>query len=110
MYGIGNHMADIPVNDFKAAVKILLAGEFFAIIAVAISKSSFAVTLLRLATRPWQRYALWYIIGSVNVVMWLCGLFQYIQCSPVNKLWDLEVSGTCWDPMIQVRYAIFAGC
>lgn len=43
----------------KAAVKILYAGELFAIIAVAISnmKSLFAATLLRLATRPSQQYA-----------------------------------------------------
>ncbi len=109
-YGIGNHMVDILPDDLSTAVKVLYAGEFFAIIAVAISKTSFAVTLLRLSSQAWQRHVLWFIIGSLNLVMWLCALFQYLQCSPVNKLWDFTVPGKCWDPMVQIRYAIFAGC
>jgi len=107
---MGSHMADIAPADFREAVKILYAGELFAIFAVAISKTSFAVTLLRLATQPWQRWGLWYIIGSINLIMGLCGLFQYIQCSPVSKIWDITVPGTCWDPMVTIRYALFAGC
>lgn len=103
------HMADIAPGDFKDAVKILYIGELFAIIAVSISKTSFAVTLLRLSTQPRQRYALWFIIVSINLAMGLCGLFTFVQCSPVSKLWDISVPGSCWEPMIVIRYAIFAG-
>lgn len=103
-------MADIHPDDLSFAIKVLYAGEFFAIIAVATSKTSFAITLLRLSPKPWQRYVLWFIIVSLNLAMWLCAMFQYLQCSPVNKLWDFTVPGKCWDPMVQIHYAMFAGC
>ncbi|KAH8650882.1 hypothetical protein BGZ60DRAFT_436753 [Tricladium varicosporioides] len=108
-YGIGGHIYDVSPGKLKIGVKLLYIGEFFAIIAVAISKTSFAVTLLRLATKHWHMYMIWFIIISLNLVMWFCGLFQFIQCSPVEKLWDLTAPGTCWDPHIQINYAIFAG-
>ncbi|KAH7009008.1 hypothetical protein EDB80DRAFT_683986 [Ilyonectria destructans] len=107
--GIGMHLTDIPTDHLSVAIKLLYIGEFFAILAVAISKTSFAVTLLRLAVRPWHSYVIWFIIVSLNTVMLLCGIFQFVQCSPTEKLWNLNVSGTCWDPRIQINYAIFAG-
>ncbi|KAM5355043.1 hypothetical protein ACJ41O_001689 [Fusarium nematophilum] len=108
-YGIGRHIATIPPTDLVYGIKVLYIGEFFAVIAVAISKTSFVVTLLRLATQRWHRLLLWFIIITVNIVMWLCGLFSFIQCSPVEKLWDLSMEGTCWNPHVTVNFAIFAG-
>lgn len=99
-----------PPENFPKATKLLLAGEVFVISAISISKTSFAVTLLRLTTQDWQRYLLWYIIISLNTIMGLCCIFQYIQCTPVQQLWDASVGGTCWDPYVQIHYSIFAGC
>lgn len=104
------HLTDIPTDHLSVAIKLLYIGEFFAILAVAISKTSFAVTLLRLAVRPWHSYVIWFIIVSLNTIMLLCGIFQFVQCSPTEKLWNLDVSGACWDPRIQINFAIFAGC
>jgi hypothetical protein len=103
-------MSEINPDDLVVALRLLYVGELFAILAVSISKTSFAVTLLRLTTNTWQRYLLWYIIASLNLIMGLCGLFTFIQCSPVDKLWNLSTPGTCWEPTVQIRYAIFAGC
>ncbi|KAH7146106.1 hypothetical protein EDB81DRAFT_842367 [Dactylonectria macrodidyma] len=107
--GIGMHLTDIPPDHLSEAIKLLYVGEFFAIVAVAVSKTSFAVTLLRLAERPWHSYVLWFIIVSLNSIMLLCGIFQFVQCSPTEKLWNLGVPGACWDPRININYAIFAG-
>ncbi|KAH6890675.1 hypothetical protein B0T10DRAFT_596850 [Thelonectria olida] len=109
MYGLGRHIKEIPPEDFKKAIQLLLAGEVFAISAIAISKTSFAITLLRLATKSWQRYLLWYIILSLNIAMGMCCVIQYVQCSPVEVLWDPTVKGKCWDPNVQIHYSIFAG-
>jgi hypothetical protein len=109
-FALGRHIAEVPQDDLEIGLKLMYIGEFFAIIAVTISKTSFAVTLLRLATQAWHTYLLWFVIVTLNVVMWLCGLFEFIQCSPVEKLWDLDVPGTCWDSHIAVNYAIFSGC
>ena len=32
------------------------------------------------------------------------------QCAPVAKLWDPTVSGTCWDPSVEMVIGIVQGC
>ncbi|KAL1890726.1 hypothetical protein Sste5346_008051 [Sporothrix stenoceras] len=108
-YGIGLHINFISSQDLVTALRLLYVGRFIAIIALAISKTSFAVTLLHLAMTAWQRYVLWFIIVSLNVVMWFSALSLFIQCSPIQKAWDLNSTGTCWNPMVQVNIGISAG-
>ncbi|OAA59763.1 hypothetical protein SPI_05961 [Niveomyces insectorum RCEF 264] len=108
-YGIGLHISFISSGDLVTALRLLYVGRFLAVIALAISKTSFAVTLLHLAMTGWQRYALWFIIVSLNIVMWFSALSLFIQCNPVYKAWDLSAAGSCWNPQIQVNIGISAG-
>jgi len=107
--GIGRRRALIPSASLIVALRLLYTGRFFGIIALAISKSSFAVTLLPLARVAWQRAALWFIIISLNLVLWICGFSLFFQCSPARKAWDLNAPGTCWDSRVQVNIGIAAG-
>ncbi|KAK0710755.1 hypothetical protein B0H67DRAFT_539651 [Lasiosphaeris hirsuta] len=108
-YGIGRRRALIPPESLVIALKLLYIGRFFGIIALAISKSSFAVTLLHLARGAWQRGVIWFVIISLNLVMWLCGLSLFFQCMPVQKVWISETPGTCWESRVQVNIGIGAG-
>jgi hypothetical protein len=108
-FGIGQHLSEISPDDLPIGLKLLYIGRFFGIVAVTTSKTSFAVTLLRLAVKSWQRYVVWFIIVTLNVIMWLCAIFLFVQCSPVEKAWLLSVPGTCWDSRITIGYSIFAG-
>ena len=108
-YGIGRHLADIPASDLVTGLELLYIARFFAIIALAASKSSFAVTLLHFVVETWQRYVIWFVIISLNVTMWFCGLSLFVQCSPVRKGWDTTTPGTCWDTHITVDIGTFAG-
>jgi len=90
-------------------LKLLYVGRFFGIIAVSTSKTSFAFTLLRLIVKPWQRFLIIFIVVSLNIIMWLCAAFLFLQCSPVEKAWLLETPGTCWNNRITIGYSIFAG-
>jgi branched-subunit amino acid permease len=66
-FGLGMHIADIPTAHLPDCIMYLYIGEFFAIIGVSLSKTSFAVTLLRLATKPWHTYFLWFSIITINI-------------------------------------------
>ncbi len=57
----------------------------------------------------WQRYIIWFIIASLNLVMWFSALSLFIQCNPIYKAWELDAPGTCWEPAIQVKIGIAAG-
>lgn len=109
-FGLGRRRALITPNNLVQALKLLYVGRFFGIIALAISKTSFAVTLLHLARGKWQRIVVWFIIISLNIVMWTCGFSLFFQCWPVSKAWDLNAPGTCWDSQIQVNISIGASC
>ncbi|KAF2453484.1 hypothetical protein BDY21DRAFT_126629 [Lineolata rhizophorae] len=107
--GIGKHIDDLDESKTSLAIKLLYIGEFFAIIALAVSKTSFAATLLRFALERWRQAFLWFIIISLNAIMLTCAVLPFAQCTPTKKLWEIEVEGTCWDTNITVNFSIFAG-
>ncbi|KAF2266440.1 hypothetical protein CC78DRAFT_147847 [Lojkania enalia] len=108
-WGLGKHSTNIDAADKIPMYKNLFVGEFFALIAIPTSKTSFAVTLLRLVAKNWQKWFIWFVIISMNVVLWLCGILLFIQCKPIEKNWRKDMPGTCWNSDIQDNYSVFAG-
>lgn len=108
-HGLGYHIVDIPDDDLPLALKYLTIAEFFAVLALQISKTSFAVTLLRLAGRSWHNWLLWGIIITLNVVMGFDAIEIFASCTPVAKIWRPLLAGSCWDPRVIIDVSIFAG-
>ncbi|KAF2797311.1 hypothetical protein K505DRAFT_144592 [Melanomma pulvis-pyrius CBS 109.77] len=108
-HGLGYHIVDIPDDDLPIALKYLTIAEFFAVLALQISKTSFAVTLLRLAGRSWHNWLLWGIIITLNVVMGFDAIEIFASCTPVAKIWRPLLAGSCWDPRVIIDVSIFAG-
>ena len=76
---------------------MLLLGNIsgtFAILAAVWSKTSFAVTLLRV-TQGWTKLAVWLAIISMNVAMHLTAVVLWTNCSPVEKAWNFLIEGSC---------------
>ncbi|AEO63047.1 uncharacterized protein THITE_2014679, partial [Thermothielavioides terrestris NRRL 8126] len=108
-FGVGRHLAALSEHEIIWSGKLLYIGEFFAIIAVAVGKTSFAVTLLGLVIERWQTVLLWSVIVSVNGIMWTCATLLLAQCRPTEKLWNFRLEGECWAPHIFVLYSVFSG-
>ncbi|KAB5518095.1 hypothetical protein GE09DRAFT_1066318 [Coniochaeta sp. 2T2.1] len=109
-YGLGTHIFEI--TDFSllpSANKYLFVGEFFGIIGIAIAKTSFCVTLLRLANERWHKLFIWFCIVTVNGFMWPCAITFFVGCTPLAKKWDDSVPGHCIDTLPIVNFAVFAG-
>jgi hypothetical protein len=51
------------------------------------SKTSFALTLVRL-TKGWIRVVIWVIIATMNVFFSLTIVIGFVQCDPVGKIWN----------------------
>jgi hypothetical protein len=88
-------MAKVHHADLVVFNKATSAMGFAIAIATALSKISFAITLLRLS-RDWTRALLHFIIISLSVVLGGNALIIYIHCSPVTHGWDRSIPGTCW--------------
>lgn len=107
--GFGGHIWDFPFQNInQLLIYINVAGSFSPTAAIW-SKTSFAVTLLRF-TEGRTKAFIWFLIIFGNISIGLTGLFLWVQCTPVQKSWDVTVPGTCWAPEVLMKYNIFSGC
>ncbi|KAF5695334.1 integral membrane protein pth11 [Fusarium denticulatum] len=106
--GFGKDQSDV---DPAVVPTIALTGTIFGIFGVlsaSWSKSSFALTLIRLVD-GWMSWFLWFLIISTNIIMDLVIVFSFVKCTPAEKVWHSSLPGTCWNPMVATYYNIFAG-
>ncbi|KAH6673264.1 hypothetical protein B0J14DRAFT_67274 [Halenospora varia] len=103
--GLGKHSWDI--TDWVSYLYVANITGVCSIIAATWSKTSFAVTLLRLST-GWMRRLIWFIIASVNIFLGLSCIFTYVQCKPVRRLWDTSIPGACWPQDVIIKYNSFS--
>ena len=105
--GLGKHVYMVPVENMPSLGVIGNLTGTFSILAATWSKTSFALTLLRLMQGK-LRVLLWLIIITINVLMSLNAVFMWIRCTPVEKTWNPFAPGTCWDSQIYPIYGMFA--
>lgn len=108
--GFGTHMWTISKENLKTINLDTILVATFGIIATTTSKSSFALTLHRIATNVWMKYFLIFVIVSINISMNLVWIFGFAKCTPLKRVWDKSVPGTCWDPKKLVKFQLFAAC
>ncbi|KAK3317516.1 hypothetical protein B0T19DRAFT_405206 [Cercophora scortea] len=108
--GFGMYPCDIDPRNFRAiAIEGQNVGASVGILAVVWSKTSFAITLLRLTEGKLKAFV-WFVIAAMNVVMILEAIIVWVQCTPVSKTWDPSVPGVCWNTHAVNVYGVLAGC
>ncbi len=105
--GLGKHSWDIPPENFVPLARIFNVTATMSIVASIWSKTSFALTILRL-TDGWLRKLVWFLIATTNVAMGMSALINWIHCTPVQKLWDFGVEGSCWPNNVMLHYDVFS--
>ncbi|KAI1272838.1 hypothetical protein F5Y07DRAFT_412140 [Xylaria sp. FL0933] len=93
--GWGQSPYDITPQVWSQILLALLISGLFSILAAAISKTSFALTLLRISS-GWVKWTVWFAIVTTNVFMTLSLIFNWVQCTPVERNWNFSVPGSCW--------------
>ncbi|KAK4144968.1 putative integral membrane protein [Dichotomopilus funicola] len=105
--GFGRPAAQVPFDNYlRTGITSNLSGST-SVAAVAWSKTSFGLTLLRLVNDRRILRAL--LIGMLIVVIVThhCSvMFFWFSCDPPEKTWDPRVEGTCWSPSKFVTYSI----
>ncbi|KAM0276730.1 hypothetical protein ACHAQH_006440 [Verticillium albo-atrum] len=108
-FDLGKHSWNIDQTTFAWLLLHGNLGGSFSIIAAAWSKTSFALTLQRIAAEGWMRWLIWFLIVSMNLVLGGAVLITWVQCTPVEKTWrTVAVEGTCWPQHVHRNYNIFA--
>ncbi|KAK3496028.1 hypothetical protein B0T13DRAFT_529124 [Neurospora crassa] len=99
-----------PTNSIPFLNHYLLLTNFagtFSILAALWSKTSFAITVLRIAQDDWIRFLIIFIMISVNLSLGVAVGLTWGQCDPIPKIWQPFLPGTCIDKSIQIHYNIF---
>ena len=104
--GLGKHNADINPDTFQGVVMYSYIAGFCSILATLWSKTSFAITLLRISN-GWVKVLIWFIIIATNMVFGASATIQWVQCWPVAKLWDPSVLGSCLPSVVVKDYSTF---
>ncbi len=109
--GYGKHTWDVfaqySPEVMTLGFRLVAVAGTFSITAAIWSKTSFAITLLRLTEGKWK-LLLWFIIVSMNIAMGLSALFPWVSCTPIDKAWNMMEPGTCWPGYIITYYDIFS--
>ncbi|KAH8714089.1 hypothetical protein GQ44DRAFT_689115 [Phaeosphaeriaceae sp. PMI808] len=106
-YGYGMQAQDIDPRNMPMLSLVGNILPTFGVAAASLSKTSFAITLLKF-TKGWMKNLIWLIILSMNIVMWLSALFVWISCTPVAKGWHPDLDGACWNQNSLMIYFMFA--
>ncbi|TGJ79559.1 hypothetical protein E0Z10_g9214 [Xylaria hypoxylon] len=106
-YGWGQQPYDIDPDAIPHILLSLLVSGSFSILAAVISKTSFALTLLRISS-GWIKYTVWFAIVTVNIAMGLSLISNWLQCTPVEKNFDFSIPGSCWPKSILIGYNTFS--
>ncbi|KAK4124089.1 hypothetical protein N657DRAFT_376381 [Parathielavia appendiculata] len=106
-WGVGLHYDDMELEKMPVMSLLSYIAGFSTILGAAWSKTSFAVTLLRISEERWTKWLIWFIIISVNVVLGVSATILWISCWPIPKLWYYNMEGTCWPKHIVEQYQTF---
>ncbi|TDZ24740.1 hypothetical protein Cob_v002411 [Colletotrichum orbiculare MAFF 240422] len=106
--GFGKHVFEVNPAHFPAMGLNSQVASTVSIAAAVWSKTSFAMTLLRIESKGWTRYLIWFAIVSMNLFMGLNALAGWVQCAPIEKNWHPDLPGKCWDPKVATYYGVFA--
>lgn len=109
--GLGRHLDDLAASAADALRLAIPVAMVFSMLGAAWSKTSFALTLIRLTRRNTTlRKFLWFIIASLNVIMAFNAVLQFIWCQPAWAIWNgpRHEGGNCWSPWILIGYSMAA--
>lgn len=112
--GVGQHMDNVgasgplgPGPDMNGLQLVVIIATVFSVVGCAWSKTSFAITLLRL-TDGTMYYVIWFVIVSMNAVLIFNAILQFLWCQPASVAWHSGAGGTCWSKGVIIYYSIAA--
>ncbi|OTA93997.1 hypothetical protein M434DRAFT_30330 [Hypoxylon sp. CO27-5] len=100
------HDQDDQMGGHDVGLLTTITGTLFFIAAIW-SKTSFALTLFRIAG-PRLKIVLRIMMVSMNGITCVSVVLRWLQCHPIRLVWDSDAQGTCWNRNLILGVTIFA--
>lgn len=105
-YGFGRHMATLPPDNIRRAIKFLIISFEPGILLFSMPKFAVVILLFKiLHPGPRHRVVLWVISVLFGIMMVGNLVLNLAQCSPAAAQWG-DVQGVCWDRRVAIDYSI----
>ncbi|KAL8979687.1 MAG: hypothetical protein Q9177_006073, partial [Variospora cf. flavescens] len=104
------HLFFLNDQERMLATKLSWVSQPWAIMALATSKASVALLIMRImGTSTWRKNFLYFLIAANFLFCTLAIIFTFAQCRPSRALWDPSVKAKCWNPKSQAGFSLFTG-
>lgn len=104
--GFGRPLSEFNFKNLEIYLLVCNLAGTFSILSALWSKTSFAITVLRISSGK-TKWLVWFIIVTVNLSLGVAVAFTWCQCTPIVKIWQPRVPGECWPKYVQIRFNIF---
>lgn len=98
--GFGIHVCELAATrpqDISNGALLNLVSGALTVQGIIWSKTSFALTLLRIVEQKWMRVTIWCIIAFMNITTFVAMFIFFFQCDPIEKTWnEMLPGGHCW--------------
>ena len=95
----GRHIDELkePSRTIEGMVLFAIA-QTVGTVCLSLSKTSFAISLIRISPCQNMKCFLCFLIFTLNFVMLGCSSIYLLQCQPIGAIWDVSLrpTATCW--------------
>lgn len=102
-------MIEGTADTSARAIEFNILGQPFYLITATLAKISICFSFIALVGLGGWRTLLSTLIFVMAFTDFCSALTTNLQCQPLEKLWEPELDGSCWDPSVQTNIGYFRG-
>lgn len=110
--GMGEKESSIPPENIGMMILYGWISQMLILIGIGLGRVAIVMFLLRIQgyQKLFKAVLLWFIAGSNLIINIVTVVLIIFQCSPVQKLWDDRISGSCAGREWTQKFGYFQGC
>ena len=110
-WGLGSHIATLTNANVINALRSIWVSIVFCSLSNAVAKLAVCVLLLAVQGPAHQKKSyLLHVVWITNLLTWAVSTtVTFLQCSPVEKLWDNSIPGNCNLLPVAIKLGTFIG-